>query len=96
MWEWRRWIPVVNLTPQTHAALFTGPTTCVLEGQTFTPCNTATNLNLRRELLWANANGTAPAAPGYAARANIDIWRSEPLVNLSRAARVNPRRNQQA
>ena len=50
----------------------------MLEGQTFTPCNTAANLNLRRELrLWANANGTAQQRQDMQLVSNIDIWRSD-------------------
>jgi hypothetical protein len=60
MWGMEALNPVVNLTQQSHPHLFTGPNSCVLEGQTFATCNTAANLNLRRELrLWANQNGTA-------------------------------------
>ena len=50
----------------------------MLEGQTFTPCNTAANLNLRRELrLWANANGTAQQRQDMQLVSNIDMWRSD-------------------
>src|SRR5688500_20268521 len=70
--------PVINLTPQSHASLFTGPNTCVLEGRTFTPCNQATNLNERRELrLWANQNGTAQQRADVQLASNIDMWRSD-------------------
>jgi hypothetical protein len=49
--------PSTFLTPQTHPALFTGPNTCVLEGVTYTPCNTVNNVNQRRELrMWAAQN----------------------------------------
>ncbi len=78
MWGMEALNPVLILTPQSHASLFTGPNTCVLEGQTFTPCNTAANLNLRRELrLWANANGTAQQRQDMQLVSNIDIWRSD-------------------
>jgi hypothetical protein len=70
--------PVLILTPQSHPMLFSGPNTCVLEGQSFTPCNTAGNLNLRRELrLWANANGTPQQVEDMRLVSNIDIWRSD-------------------
>src|SRR5687767_2581410 len=78
MWGMEALNPVLILTPQTHASLFTGPNTCVLEGQTFTPCNTAANLNLRREFrLWANANGTAQQRQDMQLVSNIDMWRSD-------------------
>jgi peroxiredoxin len=49
--------PALILTPQSHPNLFTGADTCVLEGQSFTPCNQLGNINQRRELrLWAAAN----------------------------------------
>jgi hypothetical protein len=52
--------PALILTPQSHPGLFTGPNTCLLEGQSFTPCNQAANLNQRRELrLWAAQNSAA-------------------------------------
>ncbi len=78
MWGMEALNPVLNLTPQSHAHLFTGPNTCVLEGQAFTPCNTAANLNQRRELrLWANASGTAQQRADMQLISNIDMWRSD-------------------
>ena len=78
LWGMEALNPVINLTPQSHANLFTGPNTCVLEGQTFTPCNTAANLNERRELrLWANQNGTAQQREDVQLVSNIDMWRSD-------------------
>jgi hypothetical protein len=78
MWGTEALNPVVLLTPQSHPNLFTGPNTCVLEGQSFTPCNTAGNLNQRRELrLWANANGTAQQIQDMQFVSNIDMWRSD-------------------
>jgi hypothetical protein len=78
LWGMEALNPVLNLTQQSHPDLFTGPNTCVLEGQTFTPCNTAANLNLRRELrLWANANGTSQQRADMQLVSNIDMWRSD-------------------
>jgi len=78
LWGMEALNPVINLTPQSHASLFTGPNTCVLEGRTFTPCNQATNLNERRELrLWANQNGTAQQRADVQLASNIDMWRSD-------------------
>ena len=78
LWGMEALNPVRILTPQSHPSLFTGPNTCVLEGQTFTPCNTATNLNQRRELrLWANANGTPQQRADTRLVSNIDMWRSD-------------------
>jgi hypothetical protein len=78
LWGMEALNPVLLLTPQSHPQLFTGPTTCVLEGQTFNPCNTAGNLNLRRELrLWANANGTPQQIEDMRFVSNIDMWRSD-------------------
>ena len=71
----------VFLTPQTHPALFTGPDSCVLEGQTFTPCNSTTNINQRRELrLWAAQNNPA-LLPDARLFANVDEFRSDSTAN---------------
>lgn len=65
------------LTPQSHPGLFTGPDTCVLEGQAFTPCNQVTNINQRRELrLWAAQNNPA-LLPDARLFSNIDEYRSD-------------------
>ena len=65
------------LTPQSHPNLFTGPDTCVLEGQAFTPCNQVTNINQRRELrLWAAQNNPA-LLPDARLFSNIDEYRSD-------------------
>jgi hypothetical protein len=78
MWGMEALNPVVHLTPQSHPQLFTGATSCVLEGQTFPTCNTAGNMNLRRELrLWANANGTPQQRQDMQFISNIDMWRSD-------------------
>jgi hypothetical protein len=78
MWGMEAINPVLVLTQASHPSLFTGPNTCVLEGQTFTPCNTVGNVNLRRDLrLWANANGTAQQIQDMALISNIDMWRSD-------------------
>ena len=78
LWGMEALNPVVSLTPLSHPGLFTGPNTCVLEGASFTPCNTAGNINLRRDLrLWANASGTAQQRADMALISNIDMWRSD-------------------
>jgi hypothetical protein len=78
LWGMEALNPALLLTPQSHPNLFTGPNTCVLEGQTFTPCNAAGNVNLRRELrLWANANGTPQQRTDMQFVSNIDMWRSD-------------------
>jgi hypothetical protein len=78
LWGMEALNPVLLLTPQSHPQLFTGPNTCVLEGQAFTPCNTAANLGQRRELrLWANANGTPQQIEDTRLISNIDMWRSD-------------------
>lgn len=49
--------PASILTQQSHPGLFTGPNTCVLEGKSYTPCNSTRNVNQRRELrMWAAAS----------------------------------------
>ena len=69
------------LTPQSHPSLFTGADTCVLEGVTYTPCNSTTNINQRRELrLWAAQNNPA-LLPDAALFANIDEFRSDSTSN---------------
>ena len=69
--------PALVLTPQSHASLFTGPNTCVLEGQPFTPCNQAANINQRRELrLWAAQNRPALLADARLF-SNLDEFRSD-------------------
>jgi hypothetical protein len=77
MWGMEALNPVVHLTQQSHPHLFTGPNSCVLEGQTFATCNTLANLNMRRELrLWANQNGT-PQQRADMLVSNIDQWVSD-------------------
>jgi hypothetical protein len=57
VWGVKALNPSIFITPQTHPGLFTGPNTCVLEGASYTPCNTLNNINQRRELrLWAAQN----------------------------------------
>ena len=69
------------MTPQSHPSLFTGPDTCVLEGQTFRPCNSAANLNQRRELrLWAAQNNPAVLADARVFT-NIDQISSDSKAN---------------
>jgi hypothetical protein len=69
------------LTPQSHPSLFTGPDTCVLEGVTFSPCNTTANINQRREQrLWAAMNNPALLADA-ALFANIDEFRADSTAN---------------
>jgi hypothetical protein len=78
MWGMQALNPVVLLTPQSHPNLFTAPNTCVLEGQAFTPCNTAQNLNQRRELrLWAAQNGTPQQQADMRLVSNIDAFVSD-------------------
>jgi hypothetical protein len=77
LWNTTAVNPSLVLTPSTHPQLFTGPDTCVLEGRTFSPCNTTANINERRELrLWAAQNN-----PGLLSDArlftNIDEYRSD-------------------
>jgi hypothetical protein len=69
------------LTPQSHPGLFTGPNTCVLEGQAFTPCNQAGNINQRRELrLWAAQNRPDLLADA-ALFSNLDEFRADSSAN---------------
>jgi hypothetical protein len=78
MWGMQALNPVLLLSPESHAHLFTGPNTCVLEGQAFTPCNTAQNLNQRRELrLWANEQGTPAQQADMRLVSNIDAFVSD-------------------
>jgi len=71
----------IFLTPQSHPSLFTGPDTCVLEGVTYTPCNSTTNINQRRELrLWAAQNNPSLLADA-GLFANIDEFRSDSTAN---------------
>lgn len=77
LWNTTAVNPVVNLTPATHARLFTGPDTCVLEGRSFTPCNQTANILQRRELrLWAAQNNPALISDATLF-ANIDEFRSD-------------------
>jgi hypothetical protein len=70
------------LTPQSHPNLFTGADTCVLEGQSFTPCNQTGNINQRRELrLWAAASGDPAKLADARLIANIDEYRSVATSN---------------
>ena len=81
LWNTTAINPAIFLTPQSHPSLFTGANTCVLEGVAFTPCNSATNLNQRRELrLWAAQNNPALLADA-ALFANIDQFRSDSTSN---------------
>ncbi len=81
LWNTTAVNPVTVLSPATHPSLFTGPDTCVLEGRTFTPCNTTQNLNERRELrLWAAQNNPALLADARLF-SNIDEYRSDSTSN---------------
>ena len=81
----------IFLTPQSHPSLFTGPDTCVLEGVTFTPCNSTANINQRRELrLWAAQNNPALLADA-ALFANIDEIPVRQHLELPRPAAVGAR-----
>jgi hypothetical protein len=77
LWNTTAVNPSIILSPATHANLFTGPDTCVLEGRTFSPCNSTANINERRELrLWAAQNN--PALLNDARLfTNIDEYRSD-------------------
>jgi hypothetical protein len=69
--------PALFLTQGTHPALFTGPDTCVLEGQSFTPCNQLGNLNQRRELrLWSAAN-RPDLLPDARLFSTVDLWSAD-------------------
>jgi hypothetical protein len=71
----------IFLTPQSHPSLFRGPDTCVLEGVTFTPCNTTANINQRREQrLWAAQNNPALLADATLF-SNIDEFRADSTAN---------------
>jgi hypothetical protein len=81
LWNTTAINPVLTLTPQSHPALYTGLDTCVLEGQSFSPCNQAANLNQRRELrLWAARNNPA-LLPDARLFTNIDEIRSDSTAN---------------
>ena len=77
LWNTTAVNPSIILSPATHPNLFTGPDTCVLEGRTFSPCNSTANINERRELrLWAAENN--PALLNDARLfTNIDEYRSD-------------------
>ncbi len=81
LWNTTAVNPSLLLSPATHPNLFTGPDTCVLEGRTFTPCNSTANINERRELrLWAAQNN--PALLNDARLfTNIDEYRSDSTSN---------------
>ena len=77
LWNTTAVNPALILTPQSHPGLFTGPDSCVLEGQTFTPCNQTGNINQRRELrLWAAMNNPALLSDARLF-ANIDEYRAD-------------------
>ena len=77
LWNTTAVNPSLIITPQSHPSLFTGPDTCVLEGVTFTPCNSTTTINQRRELrLWAAMNNPA-LLPDARLFSNIDEYRSD-------------------
>ena len=77
LWNTTAVNPSLILTAESHPGLFTGQNTCVLENQSFTPCNQAGNINQRRELrLWAATNN--PALLNDARLfSNIDEYRSD-------------------
>ena len=81
LWNTTAVNPSLILSPATHPGLFTGPDTCVLEGRTFSPCNSTANINERRELrLWAAQNN--PALLNDARLfTNIDEYRSDSTAN---------------
>jgi hypothetical protein len=77
LWNTTAVNPSLTLTPQTHPQLFTGPTTCVIEGVTYGECNGLNNINQRRELrLWASTTNPARLADA-ALFSNIDEYRSD-------------------
>jgi hypothetical protein len=81
LWNTTAVNPVINLTPQSHPQLFTGPTSCVLEGVAYPVCNVTANINQRRELrLWAAQNSPALLADARLF-ANIDEYRSDSSAN---------------
>jgi hypothetical protein len=83
LWNTTAVNPSLILTPQSHPTLFTGPTTCVLEGVTYNPCNQSGNINQRREhRLWASMNNPARLADA-ALFANIDEYRSDSTANYN-------------
>jgi hypothetical protein len=83
LWNTTAVNPSLILSQATHPQLFTGPDTCVLEGRTFSPCNTTANINERRELrLWAAQNN--PALLNDARLfTNIDEYRSDSTANYN-------------
>jgi hypothetical protein len=77
LWNTTAVNPSIVLSPATHPGLFTGPDTCVLEGRSFTPCNSTANINERRELrLWAAQNNPA-LLDDARLFTNIDEYRSD-------------------
>ena len=78
LWNTTAINPSLVLTPQSHPNLFTGPNTCVLEGVSYTPCNTTGNVNQRRELrLWAAASGNPERLADARLFSNLDEYRSD-------------------
>jgi hypothetical protein len=81
LWNTTAINPALIITPQSHPFLFTGADTCVLEGQPFTPCNQAGNINQRRELrLWAAQNNPS-LLPDARLFSNLDELRSDSTAN---------------
>jgi hypothetical protein len=86
LWNTTAVNPALVLTAQSHPGLFTGPDTCRLEGQTFTPCNQAGNINQRRELrLWAAQNNPA-LLPDAQLFSNLDEFRSDSTADTARCS----------
>lgn len=81
LWNTTAINPVLFLTPQSHASLFTGPDTCVLEGVTYSPCNSTTNINQRRELRLFAAQSNPALLADAALFSNIDEFRSDSTSN---------------
>lgn len=81
LWNTTAVNPALILTAQSHPGLFTGADTCVLEGQSFTPCNQTGNIQQRRELrLWAAQNNPALLSDARLF-SNIDEYRSDSKAN---------------
>ena len=81
LWNTTAVNPALTLTQASHPGLFTGPTTCVLEGVTYTPCNQTGNISQRRELrLWAAQNNPA-LLPDARLFSSIDEYRSDSEAN---------------
>ena len=77
LWNTTAVNPALILTRTSHPSLFTAADTCVLENQSFTPCNQTGNINQRRELrLWAAMNNPALLADARLF-SNIDEYRSD-------------------